>query len=523
MKVRPFTREPPGRQERSVREAIGAALASSYAHLGISITAALLVTPLYLRGLGQERYGVWLTFSSWLAYLSISSLGIPQAAQNRAAEAHAQGHQNDVGKSLVAAVWSTVAFSLLAATILGLAAVAGLIEAPFRSASSETRRDAVPAVLMICLAYLLTLPAEQFRAVLRALGHFATAQVISTLGVAAAAAAGTLVVWLDASLITFSLSQALVMLATGALSAWAGRRAIRNEGHSVYFRHISIKDVTQLLAPSLQFLVIAMAGALIWSTDNLVIAAYLGPAEVTPYAVSLRLVTLATSVISAMTVVLIPVVTSLWATDDLSRLAALSAAATRIALAVGTLLAVELVLIGRPFVTLWAGEAALVHQVTLLIFVATFLIRTLAQSMELVVVGISRQKAYAAVVLAEGFANLLLSLALVRRFGATGVALGTLIAHLSFTGWFLPWWAARSLGVSLIPIFGRVLRPLSCGVIAYMVGRKIAAPSTIDSWQRLAVVATIAAFTYALGYAIVGLSKVERQSLHARLRGATGR
>jgi O-antigen/teichoic acid export membrane protein len=136
---------------------------------------------------------------------------------------------------------------------------------------------------------------------------------------------------------------------------------------------------------------------------------------------------------------------------------------------------VEFILIGRPFILRWVGTSGLASRSTFYVFIAIFFIRALAQSMELVVVGLSRHKTYAAVAVGEGVLNLLLSLVLVRHLGAFGVALGTLIAQVFFTGWFLPWWAMRALKLGVLPLTRSLITAGVAALAAWLAGRGVVA------------------------------------------------
>lgn len=486
------------------------ALAASYSNFLIATTSSLIVTPIFLHALGPAQYGLWLTVSSWLAYLSLSNAGFPQATQNRAAQAHAQKRYDDVATALIAAAWATAALALIFIAISVFVILVGAMMSPSFRGTLEAHRAVLPILALTAAAYLVSAPAEQFRAVLRGSHKVALAQMTAAGGVVAAAAAGLVAVWLQPTVLAFAFSQASATVAIALVSVATTVSVVRRSGARVHLRHVTSGEVRSLLSPSFHFLLISLAGALIWSTDNLIIAWRLGAAEVAPYAVSLRITTICSSIVSALALTLLPSVTMLWTTHDVQRLRALSLLATRVIIAISAFLAVELILVGRAFILRWAGTDALAPRSTFYLFVAIFLVRAVAQSMELIVVGVSRHQSYALVALLEGVLNLCLSLVLVRHVGSFGVALGTLLAHLLGTGWFLPWWAMRTLGMRPLALRRSAAATLSAALVAWLSGATVAAALPPLTLVSLVVVSATVAAVYAGAYACIGLTPAER-------------
>lgn len=499
------------------------AFTASYANFLIAVASSLAVTPIFLHALGREQYGLWLAVSSWLAYLSLTNAGFPQATQNRAAEAYAQGRRQDVARSLVAGAWATALLAVVTIALFAILIVSGVISSSSIDASLATRRSLVPVLALTAGAYMISLPAEQFRAVLRASDRVALAQVITAGGLIVTASAGIFAVWLRPTVLAFAVSQASVMVATSFVSVVATVRVVHRFGARIDVRSVSVAEVRNLLSPSFLFLVVALGGTLIWSTDNLIIAWHLGIAQVAPYAITLRLMTIGSSAIGAIVVTLLPSVTRLWATGEVERLRALSILATRITVGVSAVLVVEFILVGRAFIMRWVGAEGLASRSTFYVFVAIFFIRALAQSMELVVVGLSRHKGYAAMVIGEGALNLVFSLVLVRHLGAFGVALGTLLAQLLCTGWFLPWWAMRTLGLRRQPLARSLVTALAAALVAWLAGRIVVAIVPLGSWPSLVAVSLTVAAAYCGAYAYVGLTAVERRRFGVVARNALGR
>lgn len=485
---------------------------ASYTNVLLSAITSLLATPLYLRLLGAENYGLWLTVSSVLTYLSLSAAGLPQATQNRMAEEHATGEDGNAAQVLATSVWCTVLFVFLTSCMGYVLVRQGVISSRLFRGSPSLQRTAIPVLLVSGAGYLASLPLQQFRGALRAVHRVAVAEGVSAAGGVVATAMGLMVLLLGGSVIGFAASQTLVLVVFGLIMMTLALRALPAPSRRSMWR-FRPRRAQELLAPSFHFLVISLAGALIWGTDNVVISSRLGASQVPKYAVSLRLFTLASSAIGAVAISLLPSVTALWVTGQTRRLQRLTIQVTRLIMIASLLVTVELTFFGRSFLRLWAGHDAVPPPSTFLLFAAIFLVRSFAQAQELVVIGMARQRAYAAVVAAEGLANLGFTLALVGPLGLSGVALGTLCAHLAATGWFLPWYASRCTSVRVTQVLRESILPV-VPATAVAIGVAAIGSETIGagSWFSLTICMMAVAASFSTLFLFVSSNKWERHT-----------
>jgi O-antigen/teichoic acid export membrane protein len=494
---------------------------ASYANFILSATTSLIATPVLVHLLGSEDYGLWLTVSSILTYLSLSGAGFPQATQNRMAEEYAKGNDEKAIQYLSTSVWCTVVLVVFSSGLGYVLLRTGVVSTRLFRGSVSLSQIALPVLIIAGVGYLVSLPLQQYRGALRAMQHVGVAEGISAGSNVVAVGIGISAVVLGSGVVGFAVSQALVLVGTGlVMMVMASMEAGRRVRTGIW--HFNVSRAKELVPASFHFLVISLAGALIWSTDNLVISFRLGASKVTPYAVSFRIFTMATSAISAVTISLLPSVAVLSATGEKARLRAASVQTARLVMVGTFLVSVELMLFGRSFLMLWAGAAVVAPLGTIVVFCLIFIVCSFAQAFELIVVGMSRQGPYAAIIIVEGVVNLVLTLLLVGPLGVTGVALGTLCAQLTGSGWFLPWYASRCLDLSI----GRMLRQAVLPVLpatVVAIGAGVAATIVIGagSWSRLVIsIATVGA-AFCIVFAFVSSNEWER-NLTVRCRGRLG-
>jgi O-antigen/teichoic acid export membrane protein len=131
----------------------------------------------------------------------------------------------------------------------------------------------------------------------------------------------------------------------------------------------------------------------------------------------------------------------------------------------------------------------------------------------LVLQGISRHKPLAAITMGAALGNLALSLLLVRRFGLTGVALGTLIpATIVYLGVFLPY-VMRIIGVNSAQVLKEMFLPtilpaVPMAIVLYVSVLYIKPVSLFS----ISVIAMSGTLVYVMTYLSVAICKVERDT-----------
>ena len=81
---------------------------ASFLIKGCSIGISLLLVPLTINYVNSSRYGIWLTLSSIVAWLSFFDIGLSQGLRNKFAEARAKNDDS------IAQVYVSTTYALLA-------------------------------------------------------------------------------------------------------------------------------------------------------------------------------------------------------------------------------------------------------------------------------------------------------------------------------------------------------------------------------------------------------------------------
>jgi O-antigen/teichoic acid export membrane protein len=407
-----------------------AAAASSGAVARVCSSLLTLVSlPLAVRYLGAERYGVWATIASSVVFLNLLDLGVASTLTNHIARAYAAGDKR------YAARYASNALALSASVAVagGLVFAVGWLRvdwmALFNVPASVPRSQVNGTVAVAGAVMLAGLPAALVNRI------FAGYQEVHlSNALAAAGAVANLLGLLAGSAMRVSMPTLFVMSVgcvtvcnCGALIAtvlwykpWLRPR----------FSLVEMSIARELLSSGSGFFLIQIAGAVVFSSDNLVVSHYLGAAQVTPYSVTWRLTGFTAILQSLVFPALWPAYAEAYARRDFVWMRQAFRVALRATLALNVVCAAGLILFGKTAIRWWAGatavpSSALLAAMALWAVISGFMT---VESCLLAAVERTREQGILSVVAAA--VNLALSVVLVQRIGAVGVIAGTILSYL---------------------------------------------------------------------------------------------
>ena len=298
LSLSPFdTTESQGRSNERHRLIVLSSLTSAIAKL-IAVVTTLISVPLTLHYLGSERYGMWMTMSSFLAMLSFADLGIGNGLLNAVAAAYGRDDRQEIRRYVSSGFF---VLAIVAATILVLFAAAYRYVpwfAIFNVHSDLARREAGPALALVIACIALGIPAGVVQRVQTGMQRGFMANLwqcfASTLGLIGVIVA----IHLEAGLQWLVLAFVGAPLAASVLNSFIFfGRVERDIAPSA--REVSRDAVTRVVHTGFLFLGLDMAGAVILASNSIFIAQILNAEAVTQYSVPERMFNLI-SVITAM-------------------------------------------------------------------------------------------------------------------------------------------------------------------------------------------------------------------------------
>ena len=406
-----------------------AALSGSTMLLGrvLSAVSSLLTVRLTFHYLGAERYGMWMTISSVVLMLGSADLGLSNGLVNLIADAAGRGDE-------VAEKTASASALFILSGISALMLVAMCVAYPFLNTarlfnlhSPLAIKESGPALLVFFFCFVLNLPLGAVRGVQTGLQKGFVNNLWWILGTILSLAALLIAIQQHAGL------PALILCLTGppVVSSMLNGLELFVWSHPELMpraRHFSRVAASRLLRTGLMYFLLQLSLTIGMQTDNVVIAQILGPKAVADYAVPARLFNVLVAVAGMFYMTMIPAYTEALAKSDGPWIRKTFFRVAGAGIAANLVLATIAVLVGNRLIALWVGPQIQPSKGLLVALGLICVVTSYVNSASTLLNGLGRFRSQVIFGLLMAVVNLALSIVLVRRFGVTGAALGTVIA-----------------------------------------------------------------------------------------------
>lgn len=487
----------------------------------VTIVVAFVQLRLVLEFLPKPIAGVWLLFLSLGAYVAFFDLGISPTLSREISFILGRDAADAESRKRIADLLATCfrTFQIIAALVF----VAGLAGGGvFLSgvAPAASVRAVWLAWTIFLLGASLNIIGGAAYAALYGLGDVATER---------SARAFTQLLGLAMSYVALALGFGLI----GMALAWVIQNLLArgialhvlHKKHP-WLRHEQGKAVLatfkRLAGPSLRWAATGLGAILILQTDNVIIAAVLGPNDIPSYEaiakIAMTLMTLSLYIVTSSS----PFVSKAFAAGDFAAMNGLVLRNVRCSMGAMVFLAAFMAAFGDHVIDLWLGSGNFVGFAVTWTLLAMVLLETHHVSLATATMATGRI-AFAWAALGAGLLNITITLVLVHYWGLWGVALGTLIAQLLTNNWYAPYVSLRHFNIAFQTYARIVLLPI---IIMLLVAGGLAfglRTITQGYASYLALPAALVLYTAlsAIAFNFLILNSGEREVLAASLKQHT--
>jgi O-antigen/teichoic acid export membrane protein len=434
---------------------------SNWFVLALSVAYVFFVTPIIVRALDTELYGVWSFLNGLLAYSALLYFGLGAAIIKTVARYRAENDLDGINR--VTSIVLTIYFILGLCCFILFAGLSTVVPSLFATPlSADAARGASYACLLLGARLFLVFVGSGFSGLMAGHDRFDLVNVVNIVQVVVRFVLTPLLVrpgdepllalaWLHTAV------EALQTICLAALSYWYVPTL------SIRPQRPTASELRMLYGFGIQSFFIMFAVRLISYTDTTVIGLTLGASSVALYSLPLQLIEVSRLAIGGFSGVLLPRLTFLATTGDLAKLRQHYLDSARIGCFLFGWLAALVIALGPAFLDRWVGPAfgTPVQWVLVYLAIAGFG-QVLTTQIGLGFYQSLHVMAYPAAVLTiEALINVLLSIWLARRFGITGVAFATMVPALLVSCGLLPAYLCRKLG---IPVRSLLLQSVLPGV-----------------------------------------------------------
>jgi len=418
-------------------------VSATWVGLLVHAVVGFLLSPFILHRLGDEAFSLWVLVFAITGYYGLLDLGIRSSIVNYTARCVATKDEAQLAHFLSTSLgfYAVVALVVLFLTGIGFFHLQTLFRIPPALLGSARL-----LFLLAGVSVALTFPLNTFAGVLEGLQKFSWLQ-LGNIGVTLLRAVLIVVALRNGGgLLTIGTIFVAMNLLTSLIFTWMALHAL-----PIRLRpgRVEGKALRDMVSYGVFAFAIVVAEKLRFQSDAMVIGAFLPAAAITFFFIGSRLVEYSSYAVRSMSQIFTPMSSQFHAVGDLVRLQRTFTAGNRACALIIFPLCVTLVILGKSIIEAWVGARYIASYSILVLLLVPRSIYLAQSTSNKILLGMGQHRILAFVLLLEGGVNLLLSLFLVRRFGITGVALGTAIPLACTSLFFLPRHACRILDMPL--------------------------------------------------------------------------
>jgi O-antigen/teichoic acid export membrane protein len=464
----------------------------------LSMLVSLVLPPFLVHHMAPTEYSAWVLILQLSAYVNVLDFGLQTAIGKYVAEYDASGDR-EASHHLVSTSFTILAVSA-AIACAALAAMVWGVPRLFHQMPPELVGDVRIALFAVGLSTAFALPFGIFLSTFTGLQRYVFPTVVAIVGRVGSAAVLIVLIIMHGSLVQLALVMAGFNFATAIVQYIGWRRFVKERvefSFLLFHRRSAIR-----LAKYSSVLFIWTLSMLLISGLDIVIVGHYDYGNTGFYAVANNAANFMLAIVSSVFGPLVPAVSSMQSGSTPGRIGDLCTKTTRYCVLLLLLLGLPVFFGAYPLLSLWVGKRYAIQSALYLeVLVLGNVVRQIALPYVLVVVATGRQHLATIGAIVEACVNVSLSIWLVQRIGAVGVAIGTLCGAFVGLGMHLLVSISRTQATILIQrsrfLLQGILRPfliVAPSFFLYPFWRKLtmlpAEPGVLSIWA--VVTATIA-------------------------------
>ncbi len=282
---------------------------------GISILTSLLLVPMTLGYVSAEIYGVWLTISSILHWLTYMDIGFTLGLKNRLNECLAR-KDYEKGKSLVSTTYA-IMFAIFVPMSAVLIAVSPCIDwCRLLNVNASNQEVILKTMQVLFLFIALQMIVNVFVTVVAAYQKTALSSLFAVIGqICSLCIIGMMTVFVKPSLLYLAFAYSMmpiVIVLTASVIYF--RSSMKEVAPSL--KAINLSYIKDLWGLGIKFFIIQLQMIVLYQATNILISHIAGPESVTQYNISYKLLNVVVMVYSIILNPLWPAFTDAHAKQD---------------------------------------------------------------------------------------------------------------------------------------------------------------------------------------------------------------
>lgn len=443
--------------------------ASNMMRVALSMLVALVLPPLLVHRMSPAEYGAWVLILQCSAYVSLLDLSLQTAIGKFVAEYDALGDRTASSRILSSSFAILCVSALVGALAIGI--ISWRVPQIFHQVPASLTGDLRLGILVVGTSAVLALPFTAFLATFVGLQKYWFPTVLAMTSKILTSATLIAILLMHGKIVQLAWAMAAFNVATAAGQFFGWSKYARDRVN-FSFRLIDRLAALRLAKYSGVLSVWTVASLFVSGLDMIIVGHY-DYKDTGYYAIATAVTNFMLLVINSLFSPLLPAISSLQSGSTPDRIGEMTIKVTRYCVLLICLIGLPLVFGSYPLLKLWVGhDYAIRSALFLQVLVLGNVVRMCGYPYSLIVVATGKQHLATMAAIAEAAVNVTVSIYLVQRIGAVGVAVGTLVGAFISVGLHI----ALSMKLTRATItmsrrafvFQGLLRPLLCVIPAVL-------------------------------------------------------
>ncbi len=408
-------------------------ISASFLIKGLSIAIGIVLTPLTLHYVNPTEYGIWVTLSSLIAWMSFFDIGLGNGLRNKFAEAIALG-DDKLARTYVSTTYAIISIIVVVILIIFLS-INPLLNWPKilntpSDMGAELSTLALIVFVFFCIGFILKfittiLTADQkpAKAAIFDLGGKLFSLIIIFI----------LTRTTTGSLLYLGLAMSMIpVLVLAASSLWFYNNEYKKYAPSLKF--VEFKHARNLLTLGAKFFIIQIAVIILYQTSAIIIAQLFGPEQVTSYSIAYTYFGLITMAFSIIMLPFWSAFTEAWIKKDKHWIKK-TVKKLQLLWLLFSAVAIVMVFLANFIYRIWVGKEVVVPISLSIVLAAYVIINTWCSIYSHFLNGVGKIKLQLYYSIIQSVVNIPLAIYLGKSFGIAGIIMSTVILGLIFSVW----------------------------------------------------------------------------------------
>lgn len=487
----------------------------SYAGQLAKILISIIYTPIMLRLLGQSEYGLYQLVYSIISYLGLLSLGFSSSYMRFYSRYEAQKDKDGIARLNGMFLLIFVLLSIIC-TICGCVMVDN-IQSIFGSGLSNSEYDTARVLMTLLVINLaLTFINSVFSCAITAHERFLFQKLLILFqNICNPLVALPLLVMGYGSIGMVSVTTFLTLLVLIMNIYYS----FRNLHIKFCFSGLQFTLLKEMWIFTFFIFINQIIDQINWSVDKFLLGRFAGTAAVALYGVGGQINSMYIEFSSAVSNVFVPKVNRIIAeTNNNKELTKLFTKVGRIQFIILYLILSGFIILGAPFVKVWAGQEyakSYVIALLLIIPVTVPLIQNLGIEIQRAK---NMHKARAVVYLIIAVTNIIISIPLIKKYGPVGASMGTAISLFAGNTVFMNWYYHSRIGMNMFFFWKEIAKFIPALITPTIVGILILKYAKVSGLFQIVFYASIYTIVYCASMYFLGMNEEEKAIIDKPIR-----